>query len=65
MGDSGDLRVLLGNAFHSVDEDHHYMGTLHGSYRTDHAVSFNLLFYLAFPAKSCSVDKNIFFSPAI
>ena len=62
MCDSGDLSILLSDTLCRIDHDHDNMCTLYCCHSTDHAVTLDLFFDLAFAAESCGVDKDVFFA---
>ena len=62
MGYSCNFGILFGNALLGVDYKHYHVGTLHSSHGTDDHIPFQLFFDFIFPAQSCRIDKDIFFS---
>ena len=63
MGDPGNFASCSVTPSGGVDHDHHNAGSLHSSHRAYHTVPLNLFFYLAFAAKSRSIDKKIYSLP--
>ena len=60
MCNSGDLGILFGNTLCRIDHDHDNMCTLYCGHSTDHAVTLDLFFDLAFAAKSGGIDEDVF-----
>ena len=59
MGNSGDLGVLLRDTLHGINQKHHNIGTLHGTYRTHDHIAFQIFLYLILAPQSRSIDENI------
>ena len=57
VGDTGNLRILFGDPFGRIDHQKDNIGPLNRSYRTDNAVTFQILFNFIF-----SIFFNVIFS---
>ena len=62
MSNSRNLCILLRHSFCRIDNHKHYVCSFHGCYRTDNTVAFQFFFDFILSAKSCRINKNIFFS---
>ena len=62
MGDSGDLRILLRNTFLCIDHQYHHLGTLYGTDGTDDHITLQFFLDLVLPAKTGSINEDIFFA---
>ena len=62
MCDSGNLGILLRDALRRIDHDDADIRPFHRCHRTDDAVALNLFLNLILPSKTCSINKDIFFS---
>ena len=62
MCNSGNLGILLGYSFSSINNDDHHIRAFHSGNCTDNTVALNLLFDLVFLSKTCGIDENIFIS---
>ncbi len=62
MGNSGDLRILLRNAFLCIDHQYHDLRTFHGTDGTDDHVTLQFFLDLVLPAKTGSINEDIFFA---
>ena len=62
VSDTCDLRILLGDAFLRVDDEHGHITALHRGDGTDDTVSFQLFLYLALSAQTRRVDEHILLS---
>ena len=60
MGNSGDLRILLRNAFFRIDHQYHDLRTLHGTDSTDDHVTLQLFLDLILTTESRSINEDIF-----
>ena len=60
MCDSGDLRILLRNAFFRIDHQYHDLRTLHGTDSTDDHVTLQLFLDLILTTESRSINEDIF-----
>ena len=59
MCNSGDLCILLRNAFLGINDHNHNVRPLHCGYRTDNTVALQFFFDFIFAAESRCVDKYI------
>ena len=59
MGDSGNLRVLLGDSLRRVDHDNCDITALHSRYSPDDAVPLQVLLYLALSPKTRGINEGI------
>ena len=60
MGNSGDLRILLRNAFFRIDHQYHDLRTLHGTDSTDDHVTLQFFLDLILTTESRSINEDIF-----
>jgi hypothetical protein len=60
MGESGDLRVLLGDALAGVKHYHADIGPFYGSLGAHDAVFFDFIVNLGAAAYPCGVDEDVF-----
>ena len=61
MGNAGNLRVLLCHPLCSVYHHNHHICPVNGCHSTDNAVTLQFFFDLVFPAKTCRINKSVFF----
>ena len=62
MGDPGNLRILLADAIHGIDDQNHNVRPFHRTDRTENHIPLQIFLDFILPAQSCRVDENIFFS---
>ena len=59
MGDSGNLGILLRDAFRGVYDHNHHIGPFHGGHGTDNAVALQFFLYLALAAQAGRIYEYI------
>ena len=61
VSNTANLSILLCNSFGCVNYTNNNIGTFYRSYRTNNTEFLNFFFNFALTAKSCSINKNVFF----